>query len=377
MAKRQDNLDNQKSGSGKKNSRSKGNKVVRVLLIILSVLLSLILVASLAIVIGWNTIIGRFGGVGVSNDATISKEDAANIATEDAVTYDPNADNAEDGEGEGGGELYNPEDLTFEENVNHEGQGDHIVNILLVGQDARPGQGRQRSDSMMLVTFNKSKGTITLTSFMRDQYVQIPGYGATKLCHAYAYGGMKLLNQTLYNHYGIEIDGNLEVNFTGFEKIIDRLGGVEVELTGAEVKYLKNAGHKYVTKGKCNLKGETALLYARLRSIDNDYNRAERQRNVMSSLIEKYKDQGLTDMFSILYDVLPYVVTNMTEQELAGYLRDLFPMFSGAQVNTLRLPADDTFKPGFVKVSEGMKLWCQLKIDFEANRKLLEEVFEK
>ena len=73
----------------------------------------------------------------------------------------------------------------------------NITNIMLVGQDARPGEPPQRSDSMILVTVNKSKKTITLTSFMRDQYVQIPGYGDNKLNATYVLGGMELLDLTL------------------------------------------------------------------------------------------------------------------------------------------------------------------------------------
>ena len=246
---------------------------------------------------------------------------------------------------------------------------------MLVGQDAREGWGRSRSDTMMLVTFNKSKGDITLTSFMRDEYVQIPGYGATKLCHAYAYGGMELLNQTLYNHYGVEIHGNFEVDFSGFEDIIDYLGGVDIELTGAEAKYLREAGHSYVKKGKCHLRGNTALLYARLRSIDNDYNRAERQRNVMMSLIDSYKGLDKTEMLTLLYDILPYLTTNISQTDIVNYAMDLFPILSGSEVTPMRLPVDGTFDTGFVKVSEGQKLWCQLNIDFEANRKILDEIF--
>lgn len=349
----------------KTDENNKPKKKMRVALIIICVILSLVLVLSISFVLMVKY--GFLERINYENDsATISREEAESIAKQEAEE-DEDPDNTDP--------VFDGNDITFEDDVQHAGQGDHIVNIMLVGQDAREGEGRQRSDSMMLVTFNKSKGDITLTSFMRDEYVQIPGYGATKLCHAYAYGGMDLLNQTLYNHYGIEIDGNLEVDFSGFEEIIDYLGGVDIELTSAEVKYLKEAGHSYVKKGVCHLRGETALLYARLRSIDNDYNRAERQRNVMLSLIEAYKDLSQTEMLTVIYDLLPYLTTNMSQQQIVNYAMELFPMLSGSEVETLRIPVDGTFDTGFVKVSEGLKLWCQLKIDFEANRKILDEIF--
>lgn len=340
------------------------NNSVRVALIILCVVLVLILVVMAGVAIYVTYLYNRMEFV--DQDTTLSPEDAHSLLIGDAETIDPDDDS-----------LVNKEDIEVkDEYVYHEGQGSHIVNIMLVGQDAREGENVQRSDSMMLVTFNLKTRTITLTSFMRDQYVKIPGYGSTKLNHAYQYGGMNLMNETLYNHFGIEVDGNFEVDFTGFEKIIDLLGGVEIDLTKKEVEYLKEKGFKSVKVGKNILEGESALWYARLRSIDTDYQRAERQRNVMMSLFEAYKELSYPQMLSLLHEILPLLRTNMTMSQITGYALELYPMLSGAEVETLRIPADGTFKGGFVKVSEGLKLWCQYNIDFEANRKLLEEVFE-
>jgi LCP family protein required for cell wall assembly len=337
---------------------------LRTFLMVMCVLLSLILILAITAVFALKFgILNRLNYY--NNSETISREDAESIAMEDAEQINPDDSHP----------LFDQNDIEFENGIQHQGQGDHIVNFMLVGQDAREGEGRQRSDSMMLVTFNKKKGTITLTSFMRDEYVQIPGYGATKLCHAYAYGGMDLLNQTLYNHYGVEINGNFEVVFSGFEDIINYLGGVDIELTSAEAKYLREAGHSYVKKGMCHLRGNTALLYARLRSIDNDYNRAERQRNVMMSLLDAYKGLDKSEMLTLLYDILPYLTTNMTQTDIVNYAMDLFPMLSESEATPMRLPVDGTFDTGFIKVSEGQKLWCQLNIDFEANRKILDEIF--
>ena len=95
----------------------------------------------------------------------------------------------------------------------------------------------------------------------------------------------------------------------------------------------------------------------------------------MLSLIEAYKDLSQTDMLAAIYDLLPYLTTNMTQQQIVNYAMDLFPMLSGSEVDTLRIPVDGTFQTGFIKVAEGQKLWCQLKIDFEANRKILDEIF--
>ena len=345
-------------------SKPRQKNSVRVALIILAIVLATIFVVMAGVAIYVTYLYNRMEYV--DQDTTLSPEEAESVALQDAETIHPDDE-----------DLLDQEDVEVQdEYVYHEGQGDHIVNIMLVGQDAREGESVQRSDSMMLVTFNLKTQTITLTSLMRDQYVKIPGYGSTKLNHAYQYGGMSLMNETIYNHFGIEVDGNFEVDFTGFEKIIDLLGGVEIDLTKKEVEYLKEKGFKNVKVGKNILEGESALWYARLRSIDTDYARAERQRNVMMSLFEAYKELSYPQMLALLHEILPLLRTNMTMAEITGYALQLYPMLSGAEVETLRIPADGTFKGGYVKVSEGLKLWCQYDIDFESNRKILEEVFE-
>lgn len=344
--------------------KSQRKSSVRVALIILCVILAAILVVMSGLAIYVTYLYNRMEYVG--QDTTLSPEEASSLALQDAETIHPDDE-----------DLLDQDDVEVkDEYVYHEGQGSHIINIMLVGQDAREGENVQRSDTMMLVTFNLKTQTITLTSLMRDQYVKIPGYGSTKLNHAYQYGGMSLMNETLYNHFGIEVDGNFEVDFTGFEKIIDLLGGVEIDLTKEEVAYLKEKGFKKVKVGKNILEGESALWYARLRSIDNDYQRAERQRNVMMSLFEAYKELSYPQMLSLLHEILPLLRTNMTLSEITNHAVELYPMLSGAEVETLRIPVDGTFKGGFVKVSEGLKLWCQYNIDFEANREVLEKVFE-
>lgn len=337
----------------------------RIVLIILCIILASIFVAMAGLAIYVTYLYNRMEYVG--QDTTLSPEEAESIFLQDAETIDPDSDES----------LLDEDDIAVkDEDIDHEGQGEHIVNIMLVGQDARKGESVQRSDSMMLVTFNLKNRTITLTSLMRDQYVNIPGYGSTKLNHAYQYGGMSLMNETLYNHFGIEVDGNFEVDFTGFEEIIDLLGGVEIDLTKKEVAYLKEKGFKNVKVGKNILEGESALWYARLRSIDTDYARAERQRNVMMSLFEAYKELSYPQMLSLLHEILPLLRTNLTMSQITSYALELYPMISGAEIETLRIPVDGTFKGGYVKVSEGLKLWCQYNIDFEANRKVLEKVFE-
>lgn len=252
----------------------------------------------------------------------------------------------------------------------------NVVNILLIGQDRR-GEARARSDSMILLTINKSKETFTLTSFMRDAYVQIPGYKPDKLNAAFQWGGFTLLNQTLWVNYGVRVDGNLEVDFNRFMSLIDLLGGVDIDLTQAEVDYLTGNGKKWpeLKAGMNHLNGDQALQYSRIRYIDTDYRRAERQRTVLFSLFNTYRSKSLPEMLVLLEDILPLVTTNMEKSDIWDLARDVFPIISDASISNKQIPAHGTFKGDLVVVRDNYKGWFQYDIDFEANRKILQEIF--
>ena len=224
------------------------------------------------------------------------------------------------------------------------GGEDNIVNIMLIGQDRRPGEDRARSDTMILVTFNKEKKTITMTSFMRDLYLDLPdGYYDDRINVAYYLGGMELLDKTLYENFGVIVDANVEVDFDQFKHIIDLLGGVEIDLSEAEAEYINTKmGGDYVSAGKQVLTGTQALWHARNRSTGgtSDFGRTDRQRNVLDALITAYKGQSTWDMLAMLDDILPMVTTDLTKSEVIDYVWALFPMLSECEVITQRIPVD-------------------------------------
>ena len=258
-----------------------------------------------------------------------------------------------------------------------EKHGNHVINILLVGQDRRPGEGRQRSDSMMMITVNTVQNTITLTSFMRDQYVQIPGYKNNKLNAAYAFGGFNLLNATLKQNFGVYVDYNFEVDFDGFIDIINMLGGVEINLTKEEADYINYHHGLKLSPGIQFLGGYEALQYSRIRAIDSDYRRAERQRTVLLSILNRYKSKSVDEMLVILKQMLPMITTDMTNDQILSLAGQLLPMVATAKINTLRIPVEGTFQHGDVQVREGLKNWFQYNIDFDTNRAVLQELFAK
>lgn len=345
------------------NDDSRSSGPLRGVLIGLVAVLSVILCGAVVIAVVLSRVFSSAQYVDSATQTTVSSEIAESIRQEE---YEPTQE----------GQSSPSVDVSLpplpEGPDNQAGQG---LNILLIGQDRREGESQQRSDSMILVTFDRSSGGIALTSILRDQYVSIPGYGNDKLCHAYQYGGMPLLDRVLYEHYGIRVDGNIEVDFSGFEGIIDMLGGVEVELTEREAAHLNRAWGWDLHKGDNLLTGAEALSYARLRAIDNDYQRARRQQKVLLSMFEKYRGQSLSALLELAEETMALVKTDMDRKQIMGHVMAYFDMISGATVRTARIPADGTFSEGYIQVSEGYRMWCQYNIDFEENREQLRQIF--
>ena len=220
-----------------------------------------------------------------------------------------------------------------------------LLNILLVGQDRRPGQGRQRSDTMILCSVNANQKKVSVISFLRDLYVQIPGYTDNRLNAAYVFGGFPLLKSTLENNFGVSVDGCFEVDFNGFIALIDEIGGIDMYLTAAECERV-GRGTK---EGMNHLRGEAALAYARIRKIDSDFQRTNRQRQVLLTAFEKVKDKSLTEILALLDKVMPYLTTDMSRTEIISLVTKLFPLATSAQINTYYVPPDDTYTNVYIR----------------------------
>ena len=249
------------------------------------------------------------------------------------------------------------------------GKEKDIINILLIGQDRREGEGRARSDAMILLTVNKNTKSVVLTSFLRDLYVEIPGYGSNRINASYTFGGMDLLDQTLARNFGIHVDGNVEVDFGQFSEIVDLVGGVEITLRDDEAKHINQTAGGDLTEGTCRLSGKEALEYSRIRNLDadGDFSRTQRQRTVINAIVEQLKAGGMLKMLRIVDDVLPMVTTDMSNTEILGYATSLLPMLSGARIENQRIPADGDYSYAMI---DGMSV---LKADMDACRRLLQD----
>lgn len=257
-----------------------------------------------------------------------------------------------------------------------------VLNILLIGQDTQENVSGTRSDSMILVTVRQKEKEIVLTSFMRDLYVDIPGYKANRINVAYTLGGTQLLDETIQQNFGIHIDGNIAVDFTGFADCIDILGGVDMELTASEAGAINKelfkkqpsiisgtdpqADRWALVGGMRHLTGKEALQYARIREIDSDFNRTSRQRKLLSALFEKVKTMDLKTMNALLGEALPLLTTDLPNQKLIGYGAGILLM-QPVSIRTDRIPADGTFQEAVVRRMQ------VLVPDLEANQLHLKE----
>jgi len=219
------------------------------------------------------------------------------------------------------------------------------LHVLLVGLDRRPGETGCRSDCVMLLTFHPELQTITMTSFLRDLYVPIPGYGENRLNAAYALGGSKLLEKTVKNLLQVEIQGTIAVDFTQFPQIVDALGGVNITLRKDEARFIRNNCGGSLTEGPNLLTGQQTLCYCRIRSLDpdGDFSRTRRQRTVLQSILEQLRSAPTSSLLQTVSTVLPMVSTNINPLQLLHLVFSTLPSASEIQVNKLRIPFDGTY----------------------------------
>lgn len=213
-----------------------------------------------------------------------------------------------------------------------------VLNIMLFGEDSAGGAEFGRSDSMIMVSIDNRHKKLKLTSFQRDTYVYIPGYGDNKLNASYSYGGPKLAIQTIEANFGIKVDRYAVVDYASFIDIIDILGGIEMEISQDEIDYINYQLYKNnqsdtpttITDepGNVLLTGQQALWYARDRGLSkseeaigidgDDWDRTERQRKLIETMFSDMKSADLTQIVSIVGAVGPLVTTNLKKDEITA-----------------------------------------------------------
>lgn len=249
-----------------------------------------------------------------------------------------------------------------------------VFNILLIGSDERTDSysSASRSDTCLLLSINTMGDTpkISLVSFQRDMAVLVQeGKHAgkwDKLNHTFQYGGAEQLMRQIEYSFKVDVDYYVRINFNVFEKGIDYLGGVDVYMDEKEVTYFHD-GHisPDVFVGTNRLNGSLALSYARLREIDSDWARIQRQREVIISALNQAKGMSFGEIDTMINTLLPMVRTNLTEWKVAQLML-LIPSMLKAEVQQLSVPVAGTY--GLMDDPRWM-----LSVDFDKNAAVLHE----
>ncbi|MGL5822608.1 MAG: LCP family protein [Sarcina sp.] len=242
-----------------------------------------------------------------------------------------------------------------------DGKNKDIRNIALFGIDSLGSQGR--SDAIMILTLDKKNSKVKLTSIMRDSYVNVNGK-MDKINHAYAYGGPELAIRTLNENFGLNIKDFVSVNFDSLKTTIDTVGGVQMKITEEEASGNNIPGIN--KSGVYTLTGEQTLAYSRIRyASGDDYQRTQRQRNVMDALYERLRYVNITDYPKIIKGIMPNITTNLS----VGEILDLSTQYSGiisAGLDQHRFPRDGEGKG--INIENTYYLQYDLEVAKEAMR---------
>lgn len=228
---------------------------------------------------------------------------------------------------------------------------DSIINIALFGVDAVDGEAG-RSDSIMIATIDTVHKKLKLTSIMRDSYVAIDGHGNDKLNHAYAFGGPQLAIKTLNENFDLNIEDFASVNFETLPKIIDKIGGIELDIDADELEYINGyiahlnningtSEPAIESTGIQHVSGTQALAFCRIRyTSGGDYKRTERHREVLTEIFKKIETMPVTSYPSLLLDILPMANTSLTYNEILDLGTEVLKL-GDSSMELERFPLDE------------------------------------
>jgi len=228
------------------------------------------------------------------------------------------------------------ENSNIKQNEEVEIEGYH--NIALFGVDSRENALKKstHSDTIVIASINNQTKDVKLVSIYRDTYVNIPGEGYDKINAAYFKGGYSLALSTINTNFDLDVKEFVTVNFSAIVNVIDELGGIQLDITDSELKYLngyvrelnrinKTQVPGLKSSGTQVVNGTQATAYARIRyTKGGDFKRAERQRIVIQKIFEKAKSSDLSTVNSIIDEMFPQIYTNLTTAEILKLATDIF-----------------------------------------------------
>lgn len=221
-----------------------------------------------------------------------------------------------------------------------------VKNILILGTDSRDVTlDRGRSDVMIIASYNSKKGTLKLTSLLRDSLVPIEGVGWNRLNTAYFYGGVGLSINTINQLYGLDIQEFLVVDFGGVKDFIEYVGGVDIELTEEEAALYSLYTGRTISPGLNHLDPELALTHMRNRSIGNDFGRTKRQRDTITAVAKQLiATKSVTDLYDITNYAFSLIKTNISATELVTLATSVLANGSNLTIETENVPFSDAYQ---------------------------------
>ena len=372
-----------------KNTTKKKNSIKKKIIIIVSLVIALLLIIGLTVAI---LVYIRLKSI---HDPSVTISERSG---EYSAPIDYSGDDFSKAESNSGGDWENSEPINEESNSNtsentsgnNSGGGggggnwvwspkkvpiikkapidSNIVNILILGVDSSDAiKSGGRTDTMIVASLNKKTGEINLISMLRDSFVPIEDFGWNRLNTGYFFGGVGLCINTINDVFLLDIQSYVMVDFVSLPKLVDKIGGIEVELTKVEADYYNKNYAWGVSPGTVLLNGEKALKHARNRSVGNaDFARTSRQRDLLERIIKKILDKNdLAATVTMLNSSLDLIKTNI---EPSGLISLATTVYTGAStsIKTMRMPIDGSYEAYWYR-----KNMLVTKIDIQKNREAI------
>lgn len=258
---------------------------------------------------------------------------------------------------------------------------DMIINVLVMGVDNYLPNDPGRTDSMMIISLDTRHKKLKVTSLMRDMYVAIPNRSSpNRINTAYSNRGPEGLIATVEANFKIDIDRWVCITYDAFEKIIEAMDGVDIELSSQEAELINRESgdpRRNLTAGPNTLSGKQARYYSRIRKIStggDDFMRTQRQRNVINSIVNKFKSSDLGTINSVLYNTLPLVTTNLQKNEILDLASSSLDYLNYDFLQE-RIPGDGEYSSAWVVIG-GMDQNVLLPDITDARKRLISFIYE-
>ena len=221
-----------------------------------------------------------------------------------------------------------------------------IINILVMGTDARDVTiERGRSDTMLIVSYNKKTAEVKMVSLLRDALVPIQDHDWNRLNTAYAFGGAGLAINTMNDLFGLDLQNFVVIDFTGAAEFIDKIGGVDVNLTKAEVDYYSAFIHQDLVVGMNHMDSKLAMAHMQNRTTDSDFGRARRQRDVITAVMNKIlTGMSITEISDLIDYAMTIVKTNIPATTLVSLATSVLSNASKLSFSSQQVPYADSYQ---------------------------------